>query len=139
MSRYLLLRKQDGPKKFSQRPDCYTLSRCRKQQRWGNLRFPLTFTYHGLSSGTAYWNVTAPGNKFNIGDYVLITGTGSAGLNLRSCANTICSLVVNMPNGTVMRVIGGPTAAAGYTWWYLSSTVSGVGRTGWAVQDYLTK
>ena len=42
-----------------------------------------------------------------------------------------------MPAGTVMQVIGGPTTAAGYTWWELSGTIGGAGYTGWAIQDYL--
>jgi hypothetical protein len=78
-------------------------------------------------------------NKFNIGDSVRVSGTGGAGLSLRTCANTTCSVVVNMPDGTVMQVIGGPTTAAGHTWWNLSGMVGGVSRTGWAAEDYLTK
>jgi hypothetical protein len=91
----------------------------------------------GSSAASAVVYFTVDVNKFKIGDYVLVSGTGGAGLNLRSCANTTCSLVVNMPDGTVMQVIGGPTTAAGYTWWNLSGTVAGAGRTGWAIQDYL--
>ena len=62
--------------------------------------------------------------------------TGGAGLYLRSCANTSCAAVIDMPNGTVMQVTGAPTTAAGYTWWSLAGTVGGVYRSGWAVQDY---
>ena len=85
------------------------------------------------TSAVVYFTV----NKFYIGEYVKVSGTGGAGLNLRSCANTSCSVLVNMPDGTVMQVIGGPTVAAGYTWWNLSGTVAGVSHTGWAIQDYL--
>ncbi len=93
----------------------------------------------GSSATSAVVYFTVSVNKFNIGNDVVVSGTGGAGLNLRSCANTTCTLIVNMPDGTVMQVIGGPTAADGYTWWNLSGTVSGVNLTGWAIQDYLTK
>jgi hypothetical protein len=77
-------------------------------------------------------------NKFTIGENVKVSGTGSV-LNLHSCANTAptCSVLVGMPDGTVMQVIGGPTAAAGYTWWELSGKVAGISYTGWADQGYL--
>lgn len=73
----------------------------------------------------------AASTTFHAGEYVAVSGTGGAGLNLRSCASTACSVVVNMPDGTVMRIIGGPTIANGYTWWNLSGSVAGVSRTGW--------
>jgi hypothetical protein len=82
------------------------------------------------------FTVTAA-NKFTVGENVKVSGTGGVGLSLRSCANTTCSLVVNMPDGTVMQVIAGPTTAAGYTWWELSGKVGTTSYTGWAVQDYL--
>jgi Bacterial Ig-like domain (group 2) len=85
------------------------------------------------TSAVVYFTVA----KFYIGEYVKVSGTGGVGLNLRSCASTACSVLVNMPDGTVMQVIGGPTVAGGYTWWDLSGTVAGVGYTGWSIQDYL--
>ena len=87
------------------------------------------------TSTVVYFTVNT--NKFYIGEHVMVSGTGGVGLNLRSCANTSCTTLVDMPDGTVMQVIGGPTVAAGYTWWNLSGTVAGVGYTGWAIQDYL--
>ncbi len=76
-------------------------------------------------------------NKFYIGEYVIVSGTGGIGLNLHSCADTSCNVLVDMPDGTVMQVIGGPSVANGHTWWNLSGTVAGVSYTGWAIQDYL--
>jgi len=83
------------------------------------------------------YTYTASGNKFYIGQYVQVYNTNGLGLNLRSCASTSCSVIVNMPDGTVMQVIGGPSQANGYTWWNLSGYVGGAFRSGWAVQDYL--
>jgi hypothetical protein len=97
-----------------------------------------TLTVQNGSGGAPSNGLSLTVNEFSVGEYVKVSGTGGAGLNLRSCANTTCSVVVNMPDGTVMQVIGGPTVAAGYTWWNLTGTVAGASRTGWAVQDYLT-
>jgi hypothetical protein len=83
------------------------------------------------------YTYTASGNKFYIGQYVQVYNTNGLGLNLRSCASTSCSVIVNMPDGTVMQVIGGPSQTNGYTWWNLSGYVGGAFRSGWAVQDYL--
>jgi hypothetical protein len=83
------------------------------------------------------YTYTATGNKFYIGQYVTVYNTSGLGLKLHSCANTSCSEVVNMPDGTVMQVVGGPTQASGYIWWNLSGYVGGVYDSGWAVQDYL--
>jgi photosystem II stability/assembly factor-like uncharacterized protein len=89
-------------------------------------------------SGTWYYfDYTYIDNKFYVGQYVSVYNTNGLGLNLRSCASTSCSIVVNMPDGTVMQVVGGPTQASGYTWWNLSGNVGGISRSGWAVQDYL--
>jgi hypothetical protein len=100
-----------------------------------------TVTVQNGSSGTQSnglpLTIGTAGNKFTIGETVMVSGTGGVGLNLRSCANTTCSLLVNMPDGTVMQVIGGPTTAAGYTWWELSGKVGTTSYTGWAVQDYM--
>jgi hypothetical protein len=75
--------------------------------------------------------------QFTIGEYVVVSGTGGAGLNLRSCADVSCSTLVDMPDGTVMQVLGGPTVGGMYTWWELSGPVGGTNYTGWAVQDFL--
>jgi hypothetical protein len=91
----------------------------------------------GSSPTSAIVYFTVNTNEFYIGEYVMVSGTDGEGLNLRSCADTSCSVLVDMPDGTVMQVVGGPTAADGYTWWNLSGTVSGVSYTGWAIQDYL--
>src|SRR5207302_342723 len=76
-------------------------------------------------------------SQFTIGENVMVSGINGIGLNLRTCPGISCSVLVDMPDGTVMGVIGGPTAADGYTWWNLSGTVGGVGYTGWAIQNYL--
>ena len=90
------------------------------------------------TSGTwYYYDYTYVDNRFYVGQAVSVYNTNGLGLNLRSCANTSCSVIVNMPDGTAMQVIGGPTQAAGYTWWNLSGTARGIFSSGWAIQDYL--
>jgi hypothetical protein len=74
---------------------------------------------------------------FTIGELVMVSGTGGEGLNLRNCPATSCMALIDMPDGTVMEVVGGPTTADGYTWWNLSGTVGGVNYTGWAIQNFL--
>lgn len=102
----------------------------------GNFTVTVQNGASGPQSNSLPLTIGAAGT-FTIGEYVKVSGTGGVGLNLRSCANTTCSLLMNMPDGTVMQVIAGPTTAAGYTWWELSGTVGGTSYTGWAIQDYL--
>ena len=91
----------------------------------------------GYGTWSSIFSFTTSSGNFYLGEYVMVSGTGGAGLNLRSCAGTSCATLVNMPDGTVMQVVGGPTVVDGYTWWNLSGMVAGVSYNGWAIQDYL--
>jgi hypothetical protein len=85
---------------------------------------------------------TALGNcpgKFCLGDVVTVYNTLGAGLNLRTCASTSCSIVLNMSDGTTMTVFGGPVSSDGYTWWGIQGVIGGVTRTGWAADQWLRK
>jgi hypothetical protein len=67
------------------------------------------------------------------GDWVVVENTepGGTGVNLRSCAGLACSVLLSMPNSTVMSVIGGPIRSDGYTWWNLHGSIG----SGWAVES----
>jgi uncharacterized protein YgiM (DUF1202 family) len=102
---------------------------------WWNVR---------LASGTVGWcietwlvkSTTLPpppptSTKFQLGDAVRV----SSGVNLRASPGTSGSIVRVLPAGTTGTVIGGPTAANGYTWWNIQTPLG----TGWAVETWLEK
>ena len=99
----------------------------------------------GLTStatGVIVVNEASCPGKFCIGDTVTVFNTGGAGLRLRQCASTnstTCPVIVTMADGTRMQVFGGPVTADGFIWWAISGNVNGTFRTGWAVQDFLTR
>lgn len=78
------------------------------------------------------------GQTFCPGDTVTVYG---AALNLRTCVSTSasCTVIVVMPIGTTMKVVGGPTQSDGIVWWDLGGVVSGISRVGWASGGYLKK
>jgi len=96
------------------------------------------------SGGTTGWGVqdwlekttvTPPPpttSKFAVGDTIRVTEA----INFRSSAGTSGSIISQLPAGTTGTVLGGPTAANGYTWYQFRT--SG-GTTGWGVQDWLEK
>lgn len=76
-------------------------------------------------------------NQISPGMFVQISGTGGAGLHLRSGPGTeFSSNFVGMEN-EVFEVIGGPEDANGFTWWFLSAPYDET-RNGWAVENYLS-
>lgn len=70
-----------------------------------------------------------PEGEFSVGDTV-VTVTG---LNLRSTPSTSGSILVTMPTGTEGTVLAGPTAANGFDWYQLQTSIG----TGWAAGEYL--
>ncbi len=72
------------------------------------------------------------GSALAIGDaaYVRLGGRVDA-LRLRNSPSTGGSVIVLMPNGTPVTVIGGPVNADSYTWWQLRTAD---GNVGWAVE-----
>lgn len=56
------------------------------------------------------------------------------GLNARSCAGTSCAVVGQHAIGSLGTVIGGPTAANGYTWWQVNYDA---GADGWSNGQWL--
>jgi len=76
--------------------------------------------------------------KFNIGEFVQITGTSGEGLRLRSEPGRSFSVNFIGLDAEVFEVVKGPIEADGYIWWYLEAPYD-KNRNGWSVDDYLQK
>jgi len=74
--------------------------------------------------------------KFQIGDFVQITGTSGEGLRLRSGPSRSDSVNFIGLDAEVFEVIEGPIEADGFTWWYLEAPYDKT-RNGWSVDEYL--
>ncbi len=71
-------------------------------------------------------------SELGIGDsaYVRLTARIDA-LRLRNEASTTGGVIVLMPNGTPVTVVGGPVSADDFTWWQLRTSD---GTVGWAAE-----
>ncbi|MBX3069382.1 MAG: SH3 domain-containing protein [Thermomicrobiales bacterium] len=79
--------------------------------------------YLALDSGS-------PTGDFDINSYVFVNVPK---LNLRASASADAAVLVTMTQGTMGKVIGGPTASGSYVWYQLDVN----GTQGWAVGEYL--
>jgi uncharacterized protein YraI len=59
--------------------------------------------------------------------------SAAEGLNLRAEPALGAELVVGLPNGTHVAIVGGPVEADGFVWW----NVEVEGRRGWCAGEYL--
>ncbi len=75
--------------------------------------------------------------QIGVGFRVRITGTGAAGLSVRTSAGTEAERLVVAEENEIFLVVGGPQSADGYTWWFIRDEVNPE-REGWAVQDFLS-
>ena len=71
--------------------------------------------------------------SIQVGDTVTVANTGGIGLLLRSSPGLKYPKITNLPDGTRMKVIGGPVQADGYIWWRLQGNPG----TGWSVGNWL--
>lgn len=71
--------------------------------------------------------------SIQVGSTVTVANTGGIGLHLRSSPGLKYPKITNLPDGTGMKVIGGPVQADGYTWW----KIQGNQGTGWSVGNWL--
>ena len=71
-----------------------------------------------------------------IGDNAKVTGAGAGGLNMRSGAGKGHARIKTLSDGAVLKVIGGPKEANGYTWWEVRDEA---GTTGWVASEWLVK
>jgi cell wall-associated NlpC family hydrolase len=65
----------------------------------------------------------------------VVLGTGGGGLNLRDGAGFSAGILTVIPEGVVIRIVGGPTTDSSGSLWY---PVDFNGVTGWALADYLS-
>jgi uncharacterized protein YgiM (DUF1202 family) len=101
-------------------------------------------------NGDVWYAVTSAtyGDGWCVGEYLAVSdavgGDGIAAgdtvrvvdgrLNLRSEPALTAEVVAELPDGTTLSVVGGPTAADGYQWFNLTSDAYG---TGWSVASFL--
>lgn len=104
---------------------------------------PASLATNTLPPAAAETSTTSPDampsslpEQLTLGTYVQIVGTQGDGLRLREepgLGNTVLTLV---SDAEVFKVLDGPQAADGHTWWYLSDPYN-ENRRGWAVSNYL--
>ncbi|WP_376791961.1 SH3 domain-containing protein [Thermoflexus sp.] len=71
-----------------------------------------------------------------VGGFAKVTGAGDQGLSFRKAPSLQAERIRFLPEGTIMKVIGGPEEADGLTWWQLEDPQTG--EQGWAAGAYLT-
>ena len=70
-----------------------------------------------------------------IGIYVKVSGTEGTDLSFRAGPSTNYARLKIVADGSVLKVLDGPSEADGYIWWQLQDISDGM--VGWAVADYL--
>ena len=79
--------------------------------------------------------VLAVPQEIAIGVYVQVSGTEGGDLSFRAGPGTNYARLKIVAEGTVLKVLDGPSEADDYVWWQLQDVSDGV--VGWAVADYL--
>jgi hypothetical protein len=77
----------------------------------------------------------AGATAITVGDHVRVIDTGSIGLRFRTGAGMNYDEVEILEEGTILRVVGGPDIADGFTWWYLDYH----GSLGWCADEWLER
>ncbi len=79
---------------------------------------------------------TPPPDVLQVGGRATVNA--EAGLRVRSGPGTNFDLVITLPYGMVVDIIGGPERADSYTWWQIEfSTPDGEKQQGWVAGDFL--
>jgi hypothetical protein len=73
---------------------------------------------------------------FSLGAFVKVSGTGGAGLRLRSSPGLEGDPQFLGLEDEIFKIEAGPEEADGYIWWYLVAPFE-EGRNGWAAANYL--
>ena len=71
--------------------------------------------------------------NFKLGDSLRVVRTGGIGLRLRTQPSISAPVIVVMPEGSKVEVVGGPQRAEGHDWWQISY----LHHQGWAAGKYL--
>ncbi len=77
-----------------------------------------------------------PPDVIAVGRYVKVIGTQGLGLRMRAEAGTSGEVNFLAMDNEAFKVIDGPIAKDGYTWWHCEALLDKT-RSGWAAQDYL--
>lgn len=80
---------------------------------------------------------TPPDDELGIGIFVKISGTGGAGLRLRSQPGLVYEPRFLGVEDEIFQIEDGPQESDGYIWWYLVAPFDS-SRNGWAVSNYFT-
>jgi hypothetical protein len=78
----------------------------------------------------------SPEGSFEVGQFVIVTGTGGDGLRLRNQPSLEGPIGFLAFENEVFQVLDGPTGRNGYRWWYLINPYD-ESKVGWAVANYL--
>ncbi len=79
-------------------------------------------------------NLAQPPDTVTVGYFARVVGTGNAGLTLRGGPSTLTTSLQNVPEGTVMQVIGGPEEGGDFIWWQVRLPA---GAEGWVAGQFL--
>jgi hypothetical protein len=73
-------------------------------------------------------------SEITLGSEVAVVDTEGTGLRMRDGPGLDYSAVETLQEGAILRVVGGPFSADGYTWWQVETDAS----SGWCASDWLT-
>jgi hypothetical protein len=73
--------------------------------------------------------------RLTVRDYVRVIETDGVGLRFRTGAGLNFEEIEIIEEGTILRVVGGPEIADGFTWWYLDHH----GSLGWCAEEWLER
>ena len=71
-----------------------------------------------------------------VGRYVKVVGTQGVGLRMRAEAGTSAEVNFLAMDDEAFKIIDGPVARDGYTWWHCEALLD-KSRSGWAAENYL--
>ncbi|MBN1264396.1 MAG: hypothetical protein JXA25_02805 [Anaerolineales bacterium] len=74
--------------------------------------------------------------KYTAGDSVIVSHTEGQGLRLREYPSLGSQMLFLAQEGDLYIVVGGPSDADGYRWWYLENQQDTAQR-GWGVEEFL--
>lgn len=77
-----------------------------------------------------------PPDMVAVGRYVKVTGTQGVGLRIRSEAGTSSETNFVATDDEAFKIIDGPIAKDGYTWWHCEALLD-KSRSGWAAENFL--
>jgi hypothetical protein len=77
-----------------------------------------------------------PPDMVAVGRYVKVTGTQGLGLRMRAEAGTSGEINFLAMDDEAFKIIDGPIAKDGYTWWHCEALLD-KSRSGWAAEDFL--